>query len=61
MVKTYLKYKLNNSFGIISPLKSNCLYDKNNKNAISGGVNNVLIYNMRTGNLVYLFLYDLVG
>lgn len=60
MVKTYLRYSLNNTFGIICPYNSNCLYDSKDKIAVSGGVSDVLYWNVRTGNLVYFYLFTLL-
>lgn len=49
MVKTYLRYSLKDTIGIITASNSNVIYDSKTKIAITSGIQDVLFWNVRTG------------
>jgi U3 small nucleolar RNA-associated protein 12 len=55
MVKSYLRYDLKNQFGVINSRQCNVVYDKTGMLAISGALDDVLVWNVRQGVQVHCF------
>lgn len=52
MGRSYLRYELKDTFGIIASPDANAIFDSTGNGAISGGLEDVLVWNLRTGTLV---------
>jgi len=51
MGRSYLRYELKDTFGVIAS-DANVIFDGTGNRAISGGLESVLVWNLRTGTLV---------
>lgn len=56
MVKIYLRYKQKSVFGVISSYPSNIIYDYDNKKAITGSLENIIIWDVRKGTPIHTLL-----
>ncbi|CAM9221880.1 unnamed protein product, partial [Choristocarpus tenellus] len=52
MNKTYLRYELTDTFGVISSPQSNAVFDSSGQLAISAALHEVAVWNLRQGTLV---------
>lgn len=56
MVKSYLRYEPATCFGVINSLQSPVVFDWIGKHALTGGLDAVLVWNIRQGAIVsFLF------
>jgi U3 small nucleolar RNA-associated protein 12 len=58
MVKSYLRYELKSTVGLINSQESNVVYDSSGKLVVSAAIENVLVWNPRQGVLVTSFRGD---
>lgn len=49
----YFKYNLENTLGLICSSGSNAVYAGKDKYAVCGALENVYVWNLRTGEIVY--------
>ncbi|CAM9797563.1 unnamed protein product [Sphacelaria rigidula] len=54
MNKTYLRYELSHTFGLVASPQSNAIYDKTGNLAISAALHDVAVWNLRQCSLVRL-------
>lgn len=52
MNKTYLRYELSDTFGIVAAPQSNAIYDSTGDLAISAALHDVAVWNLRQCSLV---------
>ena len=52
MNKTYLRYELSETFGVIASPQSNAVYDSTGNLAISAALHEVAVWNLRQCSLV---------
>lgn len=52
MVKSYLRYEREGSFGVIAALEGNVIYDKSGRFALAPALQDVVVWNLRQGNKV---------
>jgi U3 small nucleolar RNA-associated protein 12 len=52
MVKTYLRYELSDTFGVITSNGSNVLFDKTGRLALTASLENVSIWNIKQAAIV---------
>lgn len=58
MNKTYLRYELSETFGIVASPQSNAVYDSTGNLAISAALHDVAVWNLRQCSLVRRRLED---
>jgi U3 small nucleolar RNA-associated protein 12 len=51
-MKTYLRYVLHDTFGVIASTQSNAVFDKTGGLALTAALQEVAVWNMRQGTLV---------
>jgi U3 small nucleolar RNA-associated protein 12 len=49
MVKSYLRYEARRPFGVVASATAQCLFDASGRLAIVPALENVLVWNLRTG------------
>ncbi|CAM9484346.1 unnamed protein product, partial [Discosporangium mesarthrocarpum] len=54
MNKTYLRYELSDTFGVIASPQSNAVFDSSGNLAISAALHDVAVWNLRQGSLIRL-------
>lgn len=52
MVKSYLRYERESSFGVIAALEGNVIYDHTGRYAIAPALKDIVVWNIRQGNKV---------
>lgn len=52
MVKSYLRYEREGSFGVIAALEGNVVYDQSGRFALAPALQDVVVWNLRQGNKV---------
>ncbi|DBA00189.1 TPA: hypothetical protein N0F65_007814 [Lagenidium giganteum] len=58
MVKSYLRYERDSSFGVISSVEGNVIYDATGRYAIAPALKDVVVWNVRQGSKVREFRGD---
>ena len=59
MVKSYLRYRLQKTFGVIFSADSEVLFDWSGRFAITGSLENITIWNLRQGVAVSFFSFEI--
>lgn len=57
MNKTYLRYELSETFGVVASPQSNAVYDSTGNLAISAALHDVAVWNLRQCSLVSMLQY----
>ena len=60
MVKAYLRYELDSTFGLVTSSPS-VVYDRSGKHVITAALENIAIWNIRQGTQVKCDLSDAAG